>query len=1045
MRKILSIMFLFALLASSCSQDELIKSQSTSSTSKLFTASFEQNESRTYIENGNLLRWTEGDQISLFDGNTLNRQFQFDGETGDNAGTFSVVDKPNGTGNDLSANYAVYPYAKDFKITENGVITATLPAEQSYATNSFGLGANTMVAVTEDTDDTFLKFKNVCGYLKLQLYGNDVTVKSITVTGNNNDKLAGNATIMPVYGGNPTISMADDATETITLDCGENGVKIGSTAETATAFWMVVPPTTFEKGFTVTVSDIEERTFTQSTSKKVVIERNVINPMAALEVQPQNNIPYLTFTADAAQTLTMTQAVSTLEYSVNGGTWTELGTNTITFGGENGKLQLRGKNLNGTATDAYNSFSSIKFGNAVPVACTGDIRTLLDGEKYATINTENARFCRLFENCSNLISAPKLPATKLASECYESMFENCASLIKAPELPATHLTSSCYSDMFRGCTSLKKAPQLPATYLSSGCYSCMFLCCTSLIEAPELPATTMENGCYYFMFMDCTNLTKAPKLPATQLASMCYDNMFLNCRSLIEAPELPATKMEDWCYLGMFAGCTSLTKAPKLPATQLASMCYDSMFTGCTNLTETPELPATSLESSCYSYMFKDCTNLTTAPELPAINLAGSCYQGMFSNCASLAEVPKLPATILAKYCYNSMFKDCTNLTTAPELPATSLTKRCYYEMFAGCTNLTTAPELPATHLEEECYYSMFDGCSQLNNITMLATDVSANSCLTYWLYGVSSTGTFIKSTNMPSLPAGASGIPPGWTIVNYEETDKTPYLTFTANKAQTLTIPQPIKTLEYSVNGSDWAELSTITVTFGGEHGKLQLRGKSLNGTATSSYSYATIRFGNETPVACTGDIRTLLDYENYKTVDTSKAKFCNLFKECTCLTEAPKLPATKLAENCYKGMFANCTSLINAPELPATALADYCYSFMFYACTSLKKAPELPATILTLDCYSYMFYACNSLTKSPELPAIVLADYCYYNMFFWCSKLNNVTMLATDISASGCLSGWLDGVSSTGTFTKAKEMTSLPVGEHGIPSGWTVKNYGE
>ena len=50
---------------------------------------------------------------------------------------------------------------------------------------------------------------------------------------------------------------------------------------------------------------------------------------------------------------------------------------------------------------------------------------------------------------------------------------------------------------------------------------------------------------------------------------------------------------------------------------------------------------------------------------------------------------------------------------------------------------------------------------------------------------------------------------------------------------------------------------------------------------------------------------------------------------------------------------------------------------------------------------------------------------------------------MLATDISASYCLNYWLDCVSSTGTFTKANEMKSLPTGSSGIPEGWTVKDY--
>lgn len=305
MKNILSIVFLFTLLASSCNEDELVKNQSASINSLIFTASIEGNESRTYIEKGKLLRWTAGDQISLFVANTLNRQYQFEGKTGDNSGTFSLVDSPFGTGNYLVRHYAVYPYAKDITITDDTDetihITATLPEEQSYAENSFGPGANTMVAVTQSKDDTFLNFKNVGGYLKLKLYGNDVTVKSITLKGNSNEKIAGKATITPVYGENPNVSMTGDATETITLNCRE-GVKIGTTAEEATVFWIVVPPVTFDEGFTVIVTDMNGGVFIQSTSKEIVIDRNVIHPMEAFKVEtesiPNNQIWYTSSNGD---------------------------------------------------------------------------------------------------------------------------------------------------------------------------------------------------------------------------------------------------------------------------------------------------------------------------------------------------------------------------------------------------------------------------------------------------------------------------------------------------------------------------------------------------------------------------------------------------------------------------------------------------------------------------------------------------------------------------------------------------------------------------
>lgn len=287
MKRYFSLLCVLALLAGCYNTDEQLINEQIPSDGRIFTASFEQNDTRTYVEDGNLLRWNKGDQITIFDSNTLNQQYKFDGETGDNGGTFSKVSSSFGTGNDLNCHYAVYPYNKDIKITETGIITATLPAEQSYAENSFGLGANTMVAVTKDVDDTFLKFKNVGGYLKLQLYGENIIVKSITLTGNNNEKIAGEATITHTYGDEPTIVMSDNATTSITLDCGD-GVKLGTSAETATAFWIVISPTTFEGGFDVTIADVSGELFTKSTSNTITIERNIIQPMAAFEIVSEN-------------------------------------------------------------------------------------------------------------------------------------------------------------------------------------------------------------------------------------------------------------------------------------------------------------------------------------------------------------------------------------------------------------------------------------------------------------------------------------------------------------------------------------------------------------------------------------------------------------------------------------------------------------------------------------------------------------------------------------------------------------------------------------
>ena len=279
--------------------------------------------------------------------------------------------------------------------------------------------------------------------------------------------------------------------------------------------------------------------------------------------------PYVTFTAEGKQTFKMTTQngyeISGLEYSVNNGDWATVKADTeVPFGGENGNLRLRGTNIKGTA-DGFDWYSTITFTDpTVDVACIGDIRTLLDWRIYNIVETNNAMFCSLFNGCSVLTSAPELPATKLAEDCYYQMFSGCTNLTAAPELPATTLENSCYRDMFRSCTKLTSAPELPATTLADFCYYGMFEKCTNLTSAPELPANTLKLNCYNYMFSGCTNLASAPELPATILANYCYFGMFEKCTNLTSAPELPATVLAEACYGSMFSDCTKLSTVTML-------------------------------------------------------------------------------------------------------------------------------------------------------------------------------------------------------------------------------------------------------------------------------------------------------------------------------------------------------------------------------------------------------------------------------------------------------------------------------------------------
>lgn len=249
--------------------------------------SYAEPDTRVYVDDKIQLYWDENDQISLFNKAALNQQYYFTGNTGEKAGYFEKVSDPFGTGTDLKFVCAVYPYqSQSFtKISNSGVLTLTLPAEQTYREGSFGPGANTMISCSESKDR--LQFKNVGGYLVLKFYGKGVSVSSIKLEGNGGELLSGKATWAPVVGETPTIKMDPNAEKSgdnsIMLTC-EKPVALNAAKEEATLFWIVVPPTDFEKGFTLTVTNSDGKTFVKKTDKNFSIVRNTLLRIAPIEV-----------------------------------------------------------------------------------------------------------------------------------------------------------------------------------------------------------------------------------------------------------------------------------------------------------------------------------------------------------------------------------------------------------------------------------------------------------------------------------------------------------------------------------------------------------------------------------------------------------------------------------------------------------------------------------------------------------------------------------------------------------------------------------------
>ena len=388
-----------------------------------------------------------------------------------------------------------------------------------------------------------------------------------------------------------------------------------------------------------------------------------------------------------------------------------------------------------------------------------------------------------------------------------------------------------------------------------------------------------------------------------------------------------------------------------------------------------------------------------------------------------------------------------------------------FNDQYAGVTidnvNSLSICGVKAYKHNDKKFYALIKPCEAQNSATFLSLDVAEGESKT----------TTETLAGIPALAAGksytyqltvgkdkvsVSGITvKDWTTgeITGGKAEYNPDFTFTADTKQTFKMitkgKYTISGLQYSVNNGEWKNVvENEEVTFGGTNGTLRLRGTNIYGTASNWSNYSTITFTDKNvKVTCTGDIRTLLDWEYYKTVDTQNARFCFLFYSCAALTSAPELPAKTLANYCYYHMFEGCTSLTSAPELKATTLEKSCYPSMFYGCTSLTSAPKLKATTLAASCYSRMFEGCTSLTSAPELKATTLAGNCYSRMFYGCTKLSTVTMLAPSdqiSKKSDCCNNWLNNAGTDKTVSSrtlkvmdADAYTALE-GKGYLPDNW-------
>lgn len=319
---------------------------------------------------------------------------------------------------------------------------------------------------------------------------------------------------------------------------------------------------------------------------------------------------------------------------------------------------------------------------------------------------------------------------------------------------------------------------------------------------------------------------------------------------------------------------------------------------------------------------------------------------------------------------------------------------------FSAVTWVTDIPSSGGTATSGNCSFNVYgvyaDGSTE---------DVTSLASISGSLYVPSTTAETREKVGTLTLTASYSGFTDSDTVDVYQEEYVEPVadydgLTFVIVSGGSIYwkagAPTNAKTIEYAKNGGAWTQITSAS----GTGAEIQVNAGDVLWFRGDNESYATAR-----------------NNANQFTSGATTAKFI------------------------VKG---NIMSMVNSTNFTGiTTCADWCFTRFFYNNDGTIDASQLilPATTLGINCYDQMFIRNVNMVTAPELPAPTLSEKCYMSMLQNCTSLNYIKCLATDISATSCTNGWVNGVASTGTFVTPSS-TAWVEGRDGIPTGWTRVN---
>lgn len=232
---------------------------------------------------GKSVNWIEGDKVAIFDGGASGKEFIVQ-----SSGAGSTL---SGSADPESADYyAVYPY--DGAAAADNKFTSSISTQQIVTAGSMADDCAVLIAKAEDNK---LYFKNVTALVKFTL---DVEgVKSLTLIGNNNERIAGTFSIDWNNGDPVVTSTSPEVTVTLRDASSADGNEAADLDLAKGDYYFTILPVKFEKGFSVILGMNDGTQKIVKRSSSVELDRNEIFrsqaiPASAYKAHVSNFVKY---------------------------------------------------------------------------------------------------------------------------------------------------------------------------------------------------------------------------------------------------------------------------------------------------------------------------------------------------------------------------------------------------------------------------------------------------------------------------------------------------------------------------------------------------------------------------------------------------------------------------------------------------------------------------------------------------------------------------------------------------------------------------------